>query len=351
MAYNSSTRPFLLSRSTFAGSGTYMGHWTGDIESTWHDLKTSIADVLNFQMYGISYSGADICGFVGDATEELCTRWMQLGSFYPFSRNHNNDRSTDQEPYIWPSTAEASRKALAVRYALLPYFYTLFEESSRLGTGVWRPLIFEYPEHANELADNDVQFLIGSDILVSPVVDKGAVSVDAQFPPGIWYDWYGDHQTLKNIGAVFDATLDAPLTHIPVYIRGGSVVVTKAPKLLVKDTYATPYHITIALDEKNQAYGRLYIDDGYSINPTQKSNVNFIFTGDMLTVNGQFDYPNAESIGNITILSDEKFPFSRVMTSAGKQFDIQKSVGSSSSVIVTDGSVYLDKSFTVKFSS
>jgi alpha-glucosidase len=348
LAYNSSTRPFLLSRSTFAGSGANMGHWTGDIQSTWHDLKGSIADVLNFQMYGISYSGADICGFVGDATEELCTRWMQLGSFYPFSRNHNSDRSTDQEPYIWQTTAEASRKALAVRYALLPYFYTLFEESSRLGTGVWRPLIFEYPEYASAFAENDLQFLIGSDILVSPVVEEHAVTVDAQFPPGVWYDWYDYNQVLKN-NSVFAVTLDAPLTHIPVHIRGGSVIVTKSPKLLVKDTYATPYNIIIALDENKQAYGRVYIDDGYSISPTYKSSVNFIFTGDMLTINGQFDYPDVESIGNITILSDEKFPFLNAMTSGGKELSLTKGVGNSS-IIVTDGSIFLDKGFTVKFS-
>lgn len=348
MSYNSSTRPFLLSRSTFAGSGSFMGHWTGDIQSTWQDMKGTIADIFNFQMFGISYSGADICGFVGDATENLCTRWMELGSFYPFSRMHNNDKSTDQEPYVWESTGEASRIALAVRYTLLPYFYTLFEESNRLGTGVWRPLFFEYPEYIDEFSNNDEQFMIGSDILVSPVLVENAVTVNAQFPPGLWYDWY-DYSLLKNSLQKdnFVVTLDAPLTHIPVHIRGGAIIITKSPKLLVKDTFGTPYNLIIALDENRQASGRLYMDDGYSLNPTEKSNVNFIFTGNTLTVNGQFNYHSAESIGNITILSHQDMNFSNAVIEE-KTFSVTRT--GMTSIILTDVTIFLDKGFSMKLS-
>lgn len=348
MKYNDTTRPFLLSRSTFAGSGQYMGHWTGDIFSNWEDLRLSVADVLNFQMFGISYSGADICGFVGNTTEELCTRWMELGAFYPFARNHNSETTIDQEPYLWKTTAEASRIALGIRYSLLPYFYTLFDESHKQGTGVWRPLVFEYPQHVADFSDNDRQFLVGTDILVSPVLLENSVTVDAQFPPGLWYDWY-DYSLINSTSSSELVKLTAPLMHIPVHIRGGSILPTKSPKLLVKDTYETPYNLIIALDEKSQATGRLYIDDGHSLQVDAASNVNLIFTNSSLIANGQFNYPGAEMIGNITILNAYGFKYSKAVDNGGTVFDALTLENNHTTFTFNDARITFSQSFTLKF--
>jgi alpha-glucosidase (family GH31 glycosyl hydrolase) len=82
----------------------------------------SIQGILQHQMFQIPFVGTDTCGFKGNTDEELCNRWMQLAAFTPFYRNHNQRGAISQEPFVWDSVANASRKAIAVRYALLPYW-------------------------------------------------------------------------------------------------------------------------------------------------------------------------------------------------------------------------------------
>ena len=119
---NPGKRPFIISRSTFASSGRWTGHWLGDNFSKWSYMYLSIQGMLQFQLFQIPFVGPDTCGFVGNADEELCNRWMQLGAFMPFFRNHNILGAIPQEPHVWDSVAEASRTAIAVRYSLLPYW-------------------------------------------------------------------------------------------------------------------------------------------------------------------------------------------------------------------------------------
>ncbi|KAI7901599.1 alpha glucosidase [Cokeromyces recurvatus] len=345
--HNDSIRPFILTRSSFAGSGKYAGHWTGDNHSLWSYLKTSIANVLNMQMFGITYSGSDVCGFLENTTEQLCTRWMELGSFYPFARNHNNKGQIDQEPYLWKSTAEASRIALNIRYTLLPYYYTLFEESNRLGTGVWRPLFFEYPNY-EELSSNDVQVLLGSDILISPVLYENATTVDAQFPIGIWYDWY-THEVTVNNDAVTKVTLDAPLAHIPLHIRGGSIIPAKTPKYTVGETYATDYNLIIALDNTGSASGRLYIDDGESLNVASYSDINFVYENGQLQASGKFGYSKPEKLSSVTIIGEKASQLKTATVGNTRAKKTYKSKHTGNSVVFEGFSIDLTQTFTIKF--
>ncbi len=126
------------------GSGRYTAHWLGDNHSDWLDLALSISGVLQMGMFGIPMVGADICGFGGNATPELCTRWMQVGAFYPFSRNHNAG-TVAQEPYAFSEPYRGIMiDAFLQKLALSPFYYTLLWQASTTGTLVINPLFYVF---------------------------------------------------------------------------------------------------------------------------------------------------------------------------------------------------------------
>ena len=131
-------RPFIIGRSTFAGSGKWAGHWGGDNASKWYYMYFSIPQALSFSLFGIPMFGVDTCGFNGNTDMELCSRWMQLSAFFPFYRNHNVLSAISQEPVRWDAVASASRTAMHIRYSLLPYMYTLFHQAHTTGS-FWLP--------------------------------------------------------------------------------------------------------------------------------------------------------------------------------------------------------------------
>ncbi|KAI0354750.1 hypothetical protein OH77DRAFT_1548060 [Trametes cingulata] len=269
-------RPFLISRSTFPSSGRWTGHWLGDNFSQWAYLYYSIQGVLQFQLFQIPMVGADTCGFNGNTTEELCNRWMQLSAFMPFYRNHNVMGALPQEPYRWESVAEASRKAMRVRYSMLPYWYTLFANASLHGTPPVRALFFEFPDEP-ELFSVDQQFLVGRDILVTPVLEPNATTVSGIFPGRgrvVWRDWY-THEVV-NTSSGTNTTLSAPLGHINVHVRGGSAILRHAqPAYTTTETRAGPYSLLVSQAENGYAFGSAYIDDGESLPPTANTTVKF----------------------------------------------------------------------------
>lgn len=211
--------------------------------------------------------GADICGFIYDTTEELCARWIEVGAFYPFSRNHNAINNKPQELYLWPTVAEASKKALSLRYQLLPYIYTLFSQATMQGLTVARALWMQFPADTQAVSV-DRQFMLGSDVLVSPVLDQGSTSVSAYFPAGLWYPVAGKTVSSTPIDTTSGGrtiVLDTPLTYTNVHVRGGSVVPMQDAAMTTTVARSTPFTLLVSLCEHGKAQGSLYWDDGEQV--------------------------------------------------------------------------------------
>ena len=277
-------RPFVISRSTFPSAGKYGGHWNGDITSNWEDLKQSITSVINFNLFGIPMVGADICGFSGETTEELCTRWMQLGAFYPFSRNHNSILMRGQAPVDFSDAAQKRmRDALMLRYSYLPYLYTLFVESHLRGSTVARGVFMEFPSDKTSWSI-DKQFMLGSSLMIAPIIEPGATTIKPYFPSGYWYIAYGPfgRQVVSN-GSFISFNID--LNNIPIFIRGGSIVATQKPSTTTTATRKSSVVLIIAPDTSGNAIGQLFWDDGDSLDTYTKNeylNVEFSFVKGVL---------------------------------------------------------------------
>uniref|UniRef100_A0AAX7UK94 alpha-glucosidase n=1 Tax=Astatotilapia calliptera TaxID=8154 RepID=A0AAX7UK94_ASTCA len=237
-------RTLLLTRSSFPGVGKYSGHWLGDNGANWNDIKWAIPGMLEFGLFGIPYIGADICGFFDDSTEELCRRWMQVGAFYPFSRNHNAEGYKPQDPAVYGADSalvRSSKHYLNIRYTLLPYLYTLFYKAHTAGETVVRPVLHEfYSDSATWTVDR--QFLWGKYLLITPVLDP--------------MEQVGDRKR--------HVEMYLPAEKLGLHIRGGAILPTQKPNVTTTYSRRNPMGLIIALDDHDSAAGELFWDDGDS---------------------------------------------------------------------------------------
>jgi alpha-glucosidase (family GH31 glycosyl hydrolase) len=280
-------RPYALHRNGYAGMQRYASFlWSGDVYSTWETLKTHVPIGINTGLTGIPYWGTDIGGFVPtpEFTAELYLRWFQFGAFCPLFRCHGRNWKL-RLPWGWntgdPGPMEISRyegaaipdssqlhnaqvepicrKYLELRYRMLPYLYSTVRECALTGMPIMRALWLHYPDDPKAVARAD-EYLWGRDVLVAPVVEKGATSRQVYLPAGNWYDFW----TGERIEGGREISRNVDLEIMPLYVRAGSILPLGPVKQYVHQESNEP--LTISIYPGADGSFLLYEDDGKSFN-------------------------------------------------------------------------------------
>jgi alpha-glucosidase len=274
------SRPFVLTRATYAGGQRYAATWTGDNSSSWNHLRFTTPMLENLGLSGFAYSGADVGGYAGTPTTELLTKWFEIAAFQPIDRDHTEKGTGDQEPWVGGPEQEATRRRfIDTRYQLLPYLYTLAEEASRTGMPMLRPLFLEFPMafpdgHPID-TDNDAsgEFLLGADLLIAPPPYPDETDTySVEFPSSDWFDfWTGakvvappaadpDPPGIPGPKVPLTISVAPELAQLPVYVRAGSIL-PMAP--VTQSTNETPKGaLTLRVYVGDACAGELYQDDG-----------------------------------------------------------------------------------------
>jgi alpha-glucosidase/alpha-D-xyloside xylohydrolase len=280
-------RPYSLHRNGYAGMQRYASFlWSGDVYSTWETLKTQVPIAINTSLTGVPYWGTDIGGFVPtkEFTAELYVRWFQFGAFCTLFRSHGRAWKL-RLPWGW-NTGDAGpneirnydgvaipdsnqlhndqvepicRKYLELRYQMLPYLYTAVRECTITGLPVMRALWLHYPDDPKAVVCQD-EYLWGQDILVAPVVEKGATARRVYLPRGTWYDFWTQEE-LKG-GREYMRPVD--LETMPVFVRAGAILPLGPVKQHSDEKVDQP--LSVSLYPGTDASYMLYEDDGGSFN-------------------------------------------------------------------------------------
>ena len=282
LALDPDERPFVLTRASYAGGQRYAATWTGDDSSTWNHLRMTAPMLKSLGLGGFSFAGADAGGFAGSPSPALLTKWLEVSTFQPIDRAHAEKGTRDKEPWVDGTAQEDLRRQyIETRYKLMPYLYTLAEETARTGLPMMRPIFLDYPNAARDGHPLDLEcdqtFLLGHDLLVAPSPygeepDKYTV----EFPSNRWYDFWSGNPVAKtppvpsaegSPAAATDqvalyTTVEPVPAVLPVYVRGGAIL-PLAP--LTQSTDETPSGpLTLHVYAGDDCRGELYTDDGHS---------------------------------------------------------------------------------------
>jgi hypothetical protein len=328
-------RPFVLSRSSFTGVGSYAAHWSGDNSATWTDLKRSLIQIMSYGLQGIPMGGADT-GFAGDITEQLCARWFALSAIaYPFARSHSDLHSIHQEPYLWPLVLQATKQSLDMRYKLMSYHYTLHRISRESGAPIMRPLWLNYPQDGRT-HQIDRQVMLGEAFLVTPALEQGVEKVQGYFPAGtVWYDMFEESASIDTRSGAKEVEVPACIRTVPVplHMAGGNIVAMHnieqhaGSSLVTAQVRRSPLTLVVALkhpvvvasssaeidaEESQTASGIMFLDDGESIHALDAAaDCNFLKIS-ALVVQEKFGLKSAKGELNISFGVPNGFEFSDV---------------------------------------
>jgi alpha-glucosidase/alpha-D-xyloside xylohydrolase len=280
-------RPYALHRTGYAGLQRYGWFWSGDVNSTWKTLATHIPVALNTVMSGIPYWGTDIGGFytTPEFTGELYVRWFQFMAFSPLFRAHGRTWKL-RLPWGWntgefgviepnpdiagsglPDPSELHnaaiepicRKYMELRYRMMPYVYSLVNQTHETGIPMMRPLWMHYSDDAKAVARSD-EYLWGRDMLVAPVVEKGATARSLYLPAGEWYDFWTEEKTTG--GSEISRAVN--LETMPLYVRAGTILPMGPVKQYTLEKVEGPLSLTVYPGADGDF--TLYQDDGTTFN-------------------------------------------------------------------------------------
>jgi len=295
-------RPYALHRNGYAGMQRYASFlWSGDVYSTWETLKTHVPIALNTALSGIPYWGTDIGGFVPtpEFTAELYVRWFQFGAFCPLFRCHGRTWKL-RLPWGWntgdpgpveirnydgaaiPDSSQLHdtrvepicRKYLELRYRMLPYLYSAVRECATTGMPIMRALWLHFPSDVRSVECQD-QYMWGKNLLVVPVVERGATTRRVYLPPTAWYDFW----TGERIEGGREISRPIDLETLPLYVQAGSILPLGQVKQFVDEKVDGP--LSVSIYPGADASFLLYEDDGISFNYRKGH-----WTGMQMTWNG-----------------------------------------------------------------
>ncbi len=271
-------RPWLLTRSGWAGIQRYAWHWTADTESTWEMLKQTVASLLGLSLSGIPYSGPDIGGFSGEPSPELFLRWFQLAAFVPFFRNHAAVGTPPREPWKFGTDILGIlREFMVLRRRLVPYLYTLAWEASKSGQPLMRPLFWHNLED-QALWDHGEAFLLGRDLLVAPIFEPGARVRRQRLPAGEWFNFWDD----TRYQGPAEVELPTRLEEIPVLIRAGTILPLLAKDRRKSDDPVLELHVYPSAGL--ETIHSLYSDSGDGYGDSRVDQYRIFFDGKSLEV-------------------------------------------------------------------
>ncbi len=230
----STERPFVLTRAGYAGLQRFSAIWTGDNRSEDGHMMAGVRLINSLGLSGVSFTGMDVGGFTGNPSIGLYNRWVQLGAFIPYFRNHTGINSKSSEPWAYgEEVTEIARNYISLRYKLLPYIYSSFYESTQTGMPVNRSLAIDYT-YDNNIYNwwSQNQFMFGQGIMVCPM-ESGKDFAKIYLPKANWYDMYSDEMHKGGT----EKTIELTMQKLPVFIKESSIIPMQT---LVQSTSIAP---------------------------------------------------------------------------------------------------------------